>query len=78
MNEFSFAPNSANEFLYISLPESDNPLDKISILGRDSQVILEVEDLTKAVDISSLDTGIYFLCVEYQNRDFVVESFVKI
>ncbi|WP_339887495.1 T9SS type A sorting domain-containing protein [uncultured Flavobacterium sp.] len=64
-------PNPAKNQVTISLDNTNEIIEKISvvdILGKQVIQLNKVNEVTKSIDLSSLNTGIYFIEIEKQNK----------
>jgi uncharacterized repeat protein (TIGR01451 family) len=70
-SNISMYPNPAKDQVTISLDNTDEiiaNINVIDVLGKQVIRLNKVNEITKAVDISSLNSGIYFIEIETQNK----------
>jgi hypothetical protein len=75
---FSFSPNPAKEELYISASNYIEENTDIQITDMEGRIVLETKyQPGKALDISGLKSGLYFLRIESE-KGWVAKRFVKL
>ena len=70
-SNISMYPNPAKDQVTISLDNTDEiiaNINVIDVLGKQVIRLNKVNEITKSVDISSLNAGIYFIEIETQNK----------
>jgi hypothetical protein len=73
-NEFKIFPNPVFDQLFIS---SEKLIIKtLSVFSTTGQMILEIEDASNSIDVSSLSKGMYFLEIS-SSEGKSVQKFIK-
>ncbi|MEM6720840.1 MAG: T9SS type A sorting domain-containing protein [Bacteroidota bacterium] len=71
--DFSIYPNPTTDKLYINLTQD---LEKVEVINMNGQLVLSKENNLKAIDVSRLQNGAYFLKVYAQNGS-TAKKFIK-
>jgi len=72
-NALLFYPNPASDELIFENPNFDN----VSILSLDGKLITEKSLISNAIDISTIENGVYLVSVVSKNGETISKRFVK-
>jgi len=76
-NSINIYPNPSNNLIRIKLNDTGDKLDQMSILDVTGQVIIQLKDVSKEINIEELPIGLYYIHI-LNGKDLYIGKFVKI